>query len=275
MDEVIGIQAVRAALRDTPSLARNLYLMKGRRDARFNELIGMARECGVRYQVVEEAWFKRRDIEGAHQGVLLECHTRELADEQALQQRWAELGPAPLVLVLDSITDPRNFGACLRTANAAGVDVVIVPKRNSAPLSAVAMKTAQGGAEDLFIVQVTNLARTLTWLKEQGVWLFGADADGDEVWQSLDSVTATALVMGSEGRGLRRLTRSLCDKLVSIPMLGKVESLNVSVATGILLAPRISARGNLRGANESSLTSLLHRRRKLGAITIRKRNATL
>ena len=242
MDEVIGIQAVRAALRDTPSLARSLYLIKGRRDARFNELIGMARESGVRYRVMDGAWFERRDIEGAHQGVLLECHTRQLADEKTLQQRWAELGPTPVILVLDSITDPRNLGACLRTANAAAVDVVIVPKRNSAPLSAVAMKTAQGGAEDLFIVQVTNLSRTLTWLKEQGVWLFGADADGDEVWQLLDSAGATALVMGSEGRGLRRLTRSLCDKLVSIPMLGKVESLNVSVATGILLYEAVRQR---------------------------------
>lgn len=242
MDEIIGIQAVRAALRDTPALARTLYLMKGRRDARYNELIGMAREAGIRYQTVEDAWFKRRDFEGAHQGVLLECHTRTLADEQALQRRWPELGPAPLVLVLDGVTDPRNFGACLRTANAARVDVVIVPKRNSAPLSAVALKTAQGGAEDLFIVQVTNLARTLSWLRDQGVWLFGADAEGDEVWQSLDSSTATALVMGSEGSGLRRLTRSLCDKLVSIPMLGKVESLNVSVATGILLYEAVRQR---------------------------------
>lgn len=242
MDEIIGIQAVRAALRDTPALARTLYLMKGRRDARYNELIGMAREAGIRYQTVEDAWFKRRDFEGAHQGVLLECHTRTLADEQALQRRWPELGPAPLVLVLDGVTDPRNFGACLRTANAARVDVVIVPKRNSAPLSAVALKTAQGGAEDLFIVQVTNLARTLSWLRDQGVWLFGADAEGDEVWQSLDSSTATALVMGSEGSGLRRLTRSLCDKLVSIPMLGKVESLNVSVAAGILLYEAVRQR---------------------------------
>ncbi len=242
MDEIIGIQAVRAALRDTPALGRTLYLMKGRRDARYNELIGMAREAGVRYQTVEDAWFKRRALEGAHQGVLLECHIRTLADEQELQSRWPELGAAPLVLVLDGVTDPRNFGACLRTANAAGVDVVIVPKRNSAPLSAVALKTAQGGAEDLFIVQVTNLARTLSWLRDQGVWLFGADAEGDEVWQSLDSSTATALVMGSEGSGLRRLTRSLCDKLVSIPMLGKVESLNVSVATGILLYEAVRQR---------------------------------
>ncbi len=242
MDEIIGIQAVRAALRDTPALARTLYLMKGRRDARYNELIGMAREAGIRYQVVEDAWFKRRAFESAHQGVLLECHIRTLADEQELQSRWSELGPAPLVLVLDSVTDPRNLGACLRTANAAGVDVVIVPKRNSAPLSAVALKTAQGGAEDLFIVQVTNLARTLSWLRDQGVWLYGADAEGDEVWQSLDSSTGTALVMGSEGTGLRRLTRSLCDKLVSIPMLGKVESLNVSVATGILLYEAVRQR---------------------------------
>ena len=154
----------------------------------------------------------------------------------------ARVRAAPLMLVLDSVTDPRNFGACLRTADAAGVDVVIVPKRNSAPLSAVALKTAQGGAEDLFIVQVTNLARTLSWLRDQGVWLFGADAQGDEVWQSLDSSTATALVMGSEGSGLRRLTRSLCDKLVSIPMLGNVESLNVSVATGILLYEAVRQR---------------------------------
>ena len=151
MDEIIGIQAVRAVLRDTPARARTLYLMKGRRDARYNELIGMAREAGVRYQTVEDAWFKRRSFEGAHQGVLLECHIRTLADEQELQRRWPEFGPAPLMLVLDSVTDPRNFGACLRTADAAGVDVVIVPKRNSAPLSAVALKTAQGGAENCLL----------------------------------------------------------------------------------------------------------------------------
>lgn len=242
MDEIIGIQAVRAALRDQPDLARALYLMQGRRDARYNELIGMARQVGVRYQVVADAWFKGKALEGAHQGVLLECHSRTLADEKELQARWSELGPAPLILVLDSITDPRNLGACLRTANAASVDVVIMPKRNSAPLSAVALKTAQGGAEDLFIVQVTNLARTLTWLRDQGVWLFGADAQGDDVWQALDGSGATAVVMGSEGSGLRRLTRSLCDKLVSIPMLGKVESLNVSVATGILLYEAVRQR---------------------------------
>ena len=165
----------------------------------------------------------------------------QLADEQELQRRWPGVRPAPLDAGTGQVTDPRNFGACLRTADAAG-RCCHCAKAQQAPLSAVALKTAQGGAEDLFIVQVTNLARTLSWLRDQGVWLFGADAQGDEVWQSLDSSTATALVMGSEGSGLRRLTRSLCDKLVSIPMLGNVESLNVSVATGILLYEAVRQR---------------------------------
>ena len=166
-----------------------------------------------------------------------------MADEQALKDQWPALGETPLLLVLDGITDPRNLGACLRTANAVGVDAVIWPKRNSAPLSPVAMKTAQGGAEGLFIVQVTNLARCLSWLRDQGVWILGADAEGEALWQSVDARPATALVMGSEGDGLRRLTRTLCDQLVSIPMVGSVESLNVSVATGVLLFEVLRQRG--------------------------------
>ena len=235
MDEVIGIQAARALLRENAQRGRCLYIQRGRRDARMNELISMAKDAGVRFQVVDDAWFRRRAADLKHQGVLLECHAQELADEQALKTAWPNFGERPLVLVLDGVTDPRNLGACLRTANAAGVDAVILPKRNSAPLSAVALKTAQGGAEDLFIVQVTNLARCLTWLREQGVWLLGADGDGDQVWHAMDSSVPLGLVMGSEAKGLRRLTRSLCDQLVSIPMLGAVESLNVAVATGVLL----------------------------------------
>ena len=243
MDEVIGIQATRALLRENAQLARCLYIQRGRRDARMNELIGMAKEAGVRFQVVDDAWFRRRASDLKHQGVLVECHAREIADEPALKKAWPKLGERPLILVLDGITDPRNLGACLRTANAAGVHAVILPKRNSAPLSAVALKTAQGGAEDLFIVQVTNLARCLTWLREQGVWLLGADGDGGQIWHAMDSSVPLALVMGSEGKGLRRLTRSLCDRLVSIPMRGAVESLNVAVATGVLLFEVVRQRG--------------------------------
>ena len=209
----------------------------------FQELLELARAAGVRYQAVDDAWFKRRTPNLNHQGVLLECHSRAVADEQALKDQWPALGETPLLLVLDGITDPRNLGACLRTANAVGVDAVILPKRNSAPLSPVAMKTAQGGAEGLFIVQVTNLARCLSWLRDQGVWILGADAEGEALWQSVDARPATALVMGSEGDGLRRLTRTLCDQLVSIPMVGSVESLNVSVATGVLLFEVLRQRG--------------------------------
>ena len=243
MDEVIGKQAVRAALGAAPAKARCLYFAKGRRDARIQELLELARAAGVRYQAVDDAWFKRRTPNLNHQGVLLECHSRAVADEQALKDQWPALGETPLLLVLDGITDPRNLGACLRTANAVGVDAVILPKRNSAPLSPVAMKTAQGGAEGLFIVQVTNLARCLSWLRDQGVWILGADAEGEALWQSVDARPATALVMGSEGDGLRRLTRTLCDQLVSIPMVGSVESLNVSVATGVLLFEVLRQRG--------------------------------
>ena len=243
MDEVIGKQAVRAALGAAPAQARCLYFAKDRRDARIQELLELARAAGVRYQAVDDAWFKRRTPNLNHQGVLLECHSRAVADAQALKDQWPALGETPLLLVLDGITDPRNLGACLRTANAVGVDAVILPKRNSAPLSPVAMKTAQGGAEGLFIVQVTNLARCLSWLRDQGVWILGADAEGEALWQSVDARPATALVMGSEGDGLRRLTRTLCDQLVSIPMVGSVESLNVSVATGVLLFEVLRQRG--------------------------------
>ena len=246
MDEVIGIQATRAVLRDNPQKGRCLYVQRGRRDARMNELISMAKDAGVRFQVVDDAWFKRRAADLKHQGVLLECHGRTLADEHAFKDAWPQFGEKPLILILDGLTDPRNLGACLRTANAAGVNAVILPKRNSAPLSAVALKTAQGGAEDLFIVQVTNLARCLTWLRDQGVWLLGADGEGEHLWHAMDTNVPLGLVMGSEGKGLRRLTRSLCDQLVSIPMLGRVESLNVAVATGVLLFEVVRQRSQPR-----------------------------
>ena len=136
---------------------------------------------------------------------------------------------------MDGLTDPRNLGACLRSANAAGVDAVVLPKRNSAPLNDVALKTAQGGAEQLFIAEVSNLARAIKALKNQGVWVFGADGDAEQSHTSADFTAPCALVMGNEGKGLRRLTKELCDHLVAIPMRGTVASLNVSVATGILL----------------------------------------
>ena len=153
----------------------------------------------------------------------------------------------PLLLVLDGVTDPRNLGACLRSANAAGVDAVLLPKRHSAPLNAAALKTAAGGAESLKLVEVTNLARRLAWLKDQGIWIIGAAGEGKLQWNTVDLTVGCALVVGSEDRGLRALTEKCCDQLVHIPMSGTVSSLNVSVACGVLLFEAVRQRGLASG----------------------------
>ena len=238
MSDVIGIQAIRAVLRESPERGKCLHILNGRRHARVNELIALAKEAEIRFQTVPSSFFSRRvdaASGAAHQGVLLECRALPTSSEAELMKHLSELTHPALVLVLDGITDPRNLGACLRSANAAGVDAVVVPKRQSAPINEVALKTAQGGAETLFIVEVTNLARTLTAMKEQGLWLVGADEDADQIYTTPDMTVPTVILMGSEGAGLRRLTRELCDYLVAIPMAGAVASLNVSVACGVVL----------------------------------------
>ena len=152
-----------------------------------------------------------------------------------MEARWREL-ENPLVVVLDGVEDPRNLGACLRTAEAAGADAVLVPKRGSAPLSSTVAKTSSGALEHLFIVEVANLARRLVWLRDQGVWLAGGVEAGDGVpYTEVDYRGAFGIVVGAEHRGLRRLTRERCDHLVTIPMAGETTSLNVSVALGVLL----------------------------------------
>ena len=243
MSDTVGIQAMRSVLREARDRARVLYTQVGRRDARVNEIIALAREAGVRHESVAAAWFRRRVPEARHQGVLLECHELALASEADLHALLDSLSHAPLLLVLDGVTDPRNLGACLRTANGAGVDAVVVPKRRSAPLSPAALKAAQGGAEALLIAEVTNLARALDALKARGIWLAGAHLDAETTrYSDYDATGPTALVMGSEGKGLRRLTREACDALIHVPMLGNVESLNVSVAAGVLLYEMVRQR---------------------------------
>ena len=235
MERVVGIHAVRSVLRDVATSPRCLYVSQGRRDARINELIGLSRDRQVRYQVVPKDWFAKKDLEVNHQGVLLEMQSIKLMNERDFKD-WFEQGDlSRLILIVDGMTDPRNLGACLRSANAAGVDAVLLPKRRIAPVGSTVMKVAQGGFEELTIAEIGNLARTLKWLQEKEVWIIGADAAGESIWESDIDNRSVALVVGDEGKGLRRLTKELCDEMVSIPMFGTVESLNVSVATGILL----------------------------------------
>jgi 23S rRNA (guanosine2251-2'-O)-methyltransferase len=190
---------------------------------------------GIALERVGRAELDRASDGGVHQGIVVEVAAApefSIGDFEALV---VERGRKLRLLVLDGVEDPRNLGACLRTADAAGVDAVVVPKDHSAKLTAAAVKTSTGAAETVPVFRAPNLARALAWIKEAGVWVVGADAAAPRSLYQTKLATPVALVLGGEGRGVRRLTRDLCDELVHIPMAGSVESLNVSVATGIVL----------------------------------------
>ncbi len=240
--QVYGIHAVNAVIQDDPGRVRAIYLQRGRGDRRLQAVIDAARKAHIRVEVVDKRRLDRL-TGGSHQGVAADCHELPLADEKAFEARFFELREPRLLLVLDGVTDPRNLGACLRSAEAAGVQAVLLPKRRSAPLNAAALKAAAGAADALFLVQVSNLARRLAWLRDQGVWVIGAAGAAEALWLEADFAGDAALVVGSEGKGLRALTAKTCDQLVRIPMSGAVASLNVSVATGILLFEAQRQRG--------------------------------
>ena len=232
---VYGIHAVTALLRNDPQRVQRLLVQADRKDARIEAVLALAREAGIPSESCPHKHLDRLTHNGIHQGLVAVTAAAELGSEAELELRWPTLAEPVLLLALDGVMDPRNLGACLRNADAAGVSAVLLPKRRSAPLSEVARKAASGAAETLFIVMVTNLVRRLEWLKAQGVWVVGAAGGTELRWTAADLRRPTVLVLGGEGKGLRELTRKTCDQLVSIPMQGHVPSLNVSVATGVLL----------------------------------------
>ena len=233
MKTLVGFHAITSRLRQRPETVHEIYVDAERNDGRVRDLRESAKRLNVRFIPVDS---KRLDgMSGGvrHQGVVAMADPVDVPKyiEDALE---AITEPA-LLLVLDGVQDPHNLGACLRVADGAGAHAVIAPKDRSCGLTAAAIKVASGAAESVPYIVVTNLARTMRDLKERGIWLIGAD---DEAPQSLYSAKlegALGLVLGAEGEGLRRLTRETCDALVSIPMMGSVESLNVSVASGICL----------------------------------------
>lgn len=231
---VFGIHAVASLLARSPERVEQLLIQKGRSDKRITELLALAKQAGLRIEVVERKLLDEK-VQGKHQGVIAESRGSQVLREGDLKLLLDELSRPPLLLILDGVTDPHNLGACLRTADAAGVDAVIVPKDNSAGLNATARKVACGAAEVVPFVQVTNLARTLRDLQERGVWIYGTAGEAEQEVYDVDLKGPMALVMGAEGKGMRRLTRENCDYLVKLPMAGSVSSLNVSVATGITL----------------------------------------
>jgi 23S rRNA (guanosine2251-2'-O)-methyltransferase len=232
---VFGLHAVRTLLQRHAGKVAQLLIAKGRDDARLNEVLKLAREHSIKVESRSAQELDQLAAGERHQGVVAKLARVENLGEGALDEVLDKAGDAPLVLVLDGVTDPHNLGACMRTADAAGVCCVVAPRDRAAGLSPVVRKVAAGAAETVPLIQVTNLARTLRWLKERGVWIVGTDDQAPTSLHAAKLTGALAVVMGAEGDGMRRLTREHCDLLVNIPMLGVVESLNVSVATGVML----------------------------------------
>jgi len=228
-----GFHAVVARLRTDPGSVREILVDVARRDARLRDLLAQARELGVRVSTVDEKRLDGLAGGGKHQGVV--ALTRPGRRALELEDVLDGAGEPPFLLLLDGVTDPHNLGACLRTADALGVHAVVVPRDRSAGMSPVVAKVASGAAESVPLIAVTNLVRAMEQLKEAGVWLYGADEHGQDSLFDLRVSGAAAWILGAEGQGLRRLTRERCDLLVRIPMLGRVESLNVSVAAALCL----------------------------------------
>ena len=244
---VYGLHAVQALLKSSPQQVQEVQLLRGRKDQKIQKILRQAEQNEIPVRFVDRrALDDKVGDDGNHQGVLAVCvgDTR-VYDEQFLKQMLQQLderGELPFLLILDGITDPHNLGACLRSAEAAGVQAVIAPKDKAAGLTPTARKVACGAAEVLPFITVTNLARTLQMLQQAGVWIYGAAGEAEQDIYQTSLTGPVALVMGAEGPGLRRLTRENCDHLIKIPMAGEVSSLNVSVATGVCLFEAVRQR---------------------------------
>ncbi|HET7812371.1 MAG TPA: 23S rRNA (guanosine(2251)-2'-O)-methyltransferase RlmB [Steroidobacteraceae bacterium] len=243
-EKVYGLHAVRALLLRHAARVSAVTVVEGRADPRAAEILELAQKAGKSVKRAPPATFKQFG-EAVHQGVYADVQPLAPWREEELVAgitRALEAGYKPLVLVLDGVQDPHNLGACLRTADACGALAVVIPKDRAVQMNATVRKVAAGAAETLPLAVVTNLARALRLLKDAGLWIVGADAEATKLAQQTDLAGPIALVMGAEGAGLRQLTRDTCDYLVRLPQQGTVESLNVSVATGMLLYEAVRQR---------------------------------
>lgn len=234
---LFGFHAVGVRIKTAPQSVLEVFFDVARRDARMRQFTDRAREAGVR--LIESDGLRLAKMAGSHghQGVVARVHpvAQVTSLDELLEQLEASGVAAPLLLVLDGVTDPHNLGACLRVADGAGAHAVIAPKDHAAGINATVAKVASGAAETMPYFMVTNLARTLGELKERNIWCIGTSDDAPKTIYDVDLKGPVALVLGAEGEGMRQLTRKTCDELVSIPMHGAVESLNVSVASGVCL----------------------------------------
>ena len=232
---IFGFHSIEAMLNSSPELILNVFVQNGRRDRRMQDLLTKLENQKIKYSSTDKNILDRLAKGELHHGVLAEIALPTLPGQDKLIEHIKHSSINHLILILDSIQDPRNLGACLRSANAARVDCVVVNKDRSAPINALVHKASAGAIDQTKIFQVTNLARTIKQLQKNGIWVLGLDGLSNNSLYKANLCEPIALVMGSEGKGLRKLVKTSCDELVSIPMMGNIESLNVSVATGIAL----------------------------------------
>ena len=240
---IFGIHAVESALTHDPKNVIELYIETDSHNARLKELSERARDAGVKPHARDRAALDRMTGAARHQGAVARYRAPPPRAESELFELVERTEKDTLLLVLDGVTDPHNLGACLRSAEAAGTTAVVVPKDKAAGITPTVRRASAGAADRIAFFAVTNLARTLKGLKEKGVWLVGLAGDAEQDFYALDLKGSLAIVMGSEGEGMRRLTREACDFLAHIPMRGNMESLNVSVATGVALFEALRQRG--------------------------------
>lgn len=232
---IFGFHAIQAQLDSAPEGFVKVLTLDNRNDKRVAQITSQLNQLDIQTVKSNKQQLDKLTKNQTHQGIAAEILLPTLPNQDELIGFVSRLEAPPLILILDSIQDPRNLGACLRSANAAGVDCVVINKDGSAPINALVHKTSAGALNQLKIFQVTNLARTIKALQKEDVWVVGLDGSTETSIYQIDLKTPTALIMGAEGTGLRKLTKQSCDQLALIPMQGNVESLNVSVATGISL----------------------------------------
>ena len=243
---IVGINPVEGALGNDAGQVRELLVEQGQRNARVQALAERAKALKIPVHHRPREQLDKLSGEARHQGVVALYEPPPMAHEGDLPALLERDGSEALVLVLDGVTDPHNLGACLRSAAAAKVTAVVVPKDRAVGLTPVVRRASAGGADRVPLIAVTNLARTLRELKDAGVWITGLAGDTDDSIYGIDLKGPVALVLGSEGEGMRRLTRELCDFVAKIPMPGAMESLNVSVATGVVLFEALRQRSAKR-----------------------------
>jgi 23S rRNA (guanosine2251-2'-O)-methyltransferase len=243
--KLFGLHAVQAALDYSPKKIIRVWVDAQRLDKRLGKVIDDLAALGIDAEKTDRKKLDRLADGNNHQGIAMAVELPGEHSESDLKDAVQTLEATALFLVLDNVQDPHNLGACLRTADATGVHGVIITKDNAAGITPTVCKVASGAAETVPVYQVTNLARTLRWLKEQGIWVIGAAGEAGQTVYQADLTVPMALVIGAEGSGLRRLTKENCDILIKLPMMGTVESLNLSVATGIMLYEAVRQRSKV------------------------------